>query len=107
MRITERLQYLAGLIYYILAFIDHTLGQYIMLGIITILLVSGFIYEGIRMHQFPFIIAYLIHGIWFLSTEHVHLAMSIIGLLLNTLSTLLLILFGEVNFNRWKCHGPY
>jgi hypothetical protein len=51
-------------------------------------------------------LGYLIHGITLMITVP-HVSVDVIGLLLNSFSTLLLILYGEVNFKRLKNHGPY
>eukprot|EP00347_Sterkiella_histriomuscorum_P022751 403337292 len=58
------------------------------------------------MHQFPFIIGFFVQGIVFLINWS-NQPLDIIGLVLCSVSTLLLILYGEVNFNRLKVFGPY
>lgn len=106
MRIIERLQYLAGLLYYLQSLIHHTIPQWTLFGLIIFLLVVGFYFEGFRVHQLPFILGFLIEGIVFVFTEP-PLAIDIIALALNAFSIVLMLLFGEVNFSRMKNEGPY
>ncbi|CDW85051.1 platelet-activating factor acetylhydrolase [Stylonychia lemnae] len=106
MRICERLQYLIGVGYYTHSIIEHHYSQYILFGTIILLLVLGYIIEGLRMHQFPFILGFLVQGIVFLINGS-NIVVDIIGLIFTSFSVVLLVLFGEVTFNRSKAIGPY
>lgn len=85
---------------------SEILVQNIFLVSTFLLLVIGFYFEGIRVHQFPFITGILINGVVSLFTQ-APITLAFIGVLLTLFSTILLVLFGETDFMKMVNHGPY
>ena len=107
MRITERIQYLASLAYYFTALMDYqSLLQTSLIGTSVFFFLIGFCYEGIRVHQIPCIFGVLLNGAIYIFTQP-HYSILFIGMMLSLLSLSLLVMFGEIDFSRLRCHGPY
>ena len=63
MRISERVSYIVALAYLVLLALEQV-ETYLAFQIAQLLLiVAGCIYEGARMHQFPYYLGFILHTI--------------------------------------------
>jgi hypothetical protein len=107
MRIIERTINLGGICYLVITIFKLKLAQIVVPSLLAFFLLFGFYFEGIRVHQFPFLIGFITQLICtFNGNEVVELVGNIVfGSLLGI--SILLVVFGECNFSGLKLHGPY
>jgi len=60
MRVTERVQYVFGTFYFASLTLSSWFSQLFLSVFLGVLLIFGLYYEGIRFHQYPFILGYLL-----------------------------------------------